>query len=131
MNATAPSERLSRPEVIARIRATLASLTDEENCACAVAARYGILCGGFAGIPDREFRDRFGWIARTRPEASRPELEEIVSAYHLGRQQTRGAAVCCDVETREHCACDGWNQFDSAALEKFCLQITGDRVVIG
>lgn len=125
------AERLSRPEAIARIRTTLAALTDEENCACSVSARYGVLCKGFTKLPDREFRDRFSWIASTRPTAPRSELEKIVTAYHQGRVQVRGGGICCDVETREHCACDGWNQFDDAALEKFCLEITGKRVSIG
>ena len=62
---------------------------------------------------------------------TRSELEHVVSLYHLGRQEVRGAALCCDVETREHCACDGWNRFDNAALESFCLELTGRRVEIG
>lgn len=123
-------ERLSRPEAIARIRATLAALTDDEHCTCAVAARYGVLCGGFAQLPDEDFKSRFAWIANKRRTASREELEKCVSAYHLGRQEIGHAAICCDVETREHCVCDGWNQFDNAALEKFCLEITGSRVSI-
>ena len=127
----AAEERLSRPQAIARIRETLAALTDEENCACAVAARYGILCGGFSRLPEREFRNRFAWIAGKRRGATREELEKLVSAYHLGRQQLKGDPICCDVETREHCVCDGWNQFDNAELEKFCLEITGSRVSIG
>ena len=69
-------------------------------------------------------------LASKRPSASREELEKCVSAYHLGRQEVQGVGICCDVETREHCACDGWNQFDNAALEKFCLEITGARVSI-
>lgn len=124
-------ERVSRPEAIARIRATLAALTDDENCTCSVAARYGVLCRGFSGMPDREFRRRFDWIARKRPGTSRADLEEIVSAYHHGRQEADGAVLCCDVETRDHCVCDGWNQFDNPALEKFCFEITGSRVAIG
>jgi hypothetical protein len=126
------AERLTRPEAIARIRATLSALTDDENCACSVAARYGVLCKGFTKLPDRAFRDRFSWIAKPRPLASRAELEQIVTAYHRGRLEARGSGgICCDVETREHCACDGWNQFDDAALERFCLEITGRRVSIG
>jgi len=126
------AERLTRPEAIGRIRTTLAALTDDENCACSVSARYGVLCRGFTKLPDRAFRDRFSWIASTRPQASRGELEQIVTAYHQGRLQVRAdGGICCDVETREHCACDGWNQFDDAALERFCLEITGRRVSIG
>ena len=127
----AGSETLTRPQAIARIRATLSALTDEENCTCAVAARYGVLCGGFVKLPDSEFRNRFPWIAAKRRGDSRAELEKLVSVYHLGRQQGKGDAICCDLETREHCVCDGWNQFDNAALERFCLEITGTRVAIG
>lgn len=124
-------ERLTRPQAIQRIRQTLSALSNDENCACAVSARYGVLCGGFTKLPDREFRSRFAWIAAKRREATREELEKLVSAYHLGRQQIKGEAICCDTETREHCVCDGWNQFDNAALEKFCLEITGSRVAVG
>lgn len=125
------AERLSRPAAIARIRATLSALTDEENCACSVAARYGVLCRGFTSLPDRGFRDLFSWIASTRPAASRAELEKLVTAYHQGRLEVSGGEICCDVETREHCACDGWNQFDNAALDRFCFEITGKRVSVG
>src|ERR1022692_913415 len=45
-------ERLTRPQAIARIRASFAALADEENCACSVAARYGVLCGGFVDAAD-------------------------------------------------------------------------------
>jgi hypothetical protein len=123
-------ERLTRPQAIQRIRETLGALTNEENCTCAVAARYGVLCGGFTKLPDREFRSRFAWIANKRRGATRDELEHLVSAYHMGRQQLKHDAICCDTETREHCVCDGWNQFDNAALEKFCLEITGSRISI-
>ena len=132
-NGTLPAipERITRPEAIAQVRAVLAALTDDENCACAVAARYGILCRGFADLPDGEFKSRFAWIAGKRRTATREQLEATVSAYHLGRQAVSGSTICCDVETREHCGCDGWNQFDNAALEKACLEITGSRVSIG
>ena len=126
--------RISRPDAIARIRQTLSALTDETHCACAISAKYGVLCKGFTALSDKEFRKRFAWIAASRPNASRAELEEIVSAYHGGRLQVFGNgdhAICCDVETREHCACDGWNSFDDTTLEKFCLEITGQRVSIG
>jgi len=124
-------ERVTRPQAIQRIRDTLGALANEENCTCAVAARYGILCGGFSRLPDREFRNRFAWIAGKRRGATREELEHLVSAYHLGRQQLKSDEICCDTETREHCVCDGWNQFGNADLEKFCLEITGSRISIG
>ena len=126
-----PLERLSRPHAIEILRTRLKSLTDAEHCMCAAAARLGIFCRGFAALSDEEFRRRFWWIARTRPGASRKELEEVVNLYHLGRQEVTGAAICCDVETKEHNACDGWNTFDNQTLEKFFLELFSWRVSIG
>lgn len=125
------TEHLSRPQAIERIRGALLARAGEEECACNVAARSGIFCQGFRDLNDAQFRKKFEWIAAKRPKATRPELEQVVSLYHLGRQEVRGAALCCDVETREHCACDGWNRFDNPALEKFCLELTGRPVRIG
>jgi hypothetical protein len=127
----APVERLSRPHAIEILRAKLKTLTDADHCMCAAATRLGVFCRGFKPLSDEEFRRRFWWIARTRPGATRQELEEIVNLYHLGRQEVTGAAICCDVETREHSACDGWNTFDNAMLETFFLELFSWRVSIG
>jgi hypothetical protein len=126
-----PAEHLSRPAAIGRVRERLAALADDEHCACTVAAGFGIFCGGFRSLSDDEFRRRFAWIARTRPKASREQLEALVNLYHLGRQVVGNATLCCDVETREHCACDGWNMFDNRAIEKFVLELTGRAVRVG
>lgn len=123
-------ERLSRPTAIALLRERLSELAGEGNCACATAGRLDVFCGGFSALSDRELRERFSWIARTRPHASREELERLVSLYHLGRQEVAGLPLCCDVETREHCGCDGWNRFDNPALEGAVLELTGRVVVI-
>ena len=131
MSGTSPTARLSRPQAIAKIRGALLARAGEEECACGLAARAGIFCHGFQDLTDAQFRKKFYWIAAKRPRAPRAELEHVVSLYHLGRQEAHGAALCCDVETREHCACDGWNRFDNAALEKFCLELTGRTVRIG
>jgi hypothetical protein len=131
MNTSSAAEHLSRPQAIERIRGALLARAGEEECACNVAARAGIFCHGFRDLNDAQFRKRFDWIAAKRPKATRAELEQVVSLYHLGRQEVRGAALCCDIETREHCACDGWNRFDNPALEKFCLELTGRPVRIG
>jgi hypothetical protein len=123
-------ERLSRPQAIDEIRKILAALQTEDRCACAIASRYGIFCRGFEELSDLDFRRRVSWIAAKRPGATREELEELVSQYHLGKEQATGAAICCDVETREHCACDGWNSFDNKTLEDQCLKLTGRPVRI-
>ena len=126
-----PVRIVTRPEAIARIRGRLKSFCDEEHCACAAAAHRGILCGGLRNLSDGELRRRFEWIARSRPGASREELERLVSLYHISRQQLSGAELCCDVETREHCGCDGWNMFDDEALARFHEDLTGLPVEIG
>ena len=124
-------DRLSRPQAIEEIRQIMNSLPQDDQCACAIAARYGIFCKGFARYSDAELKERFAWIARPRPGVSRTELERLASAYHRGRQEVAGADICCDVETREHCGCDGWNTFDNAALEDFYRNLTGRSCRIG
>jgi len=124
-------DRISRPQAIEEIRRIMNALPQDDECACAIAERYGIFCKGFARYSDAELKKRFGWISRTRPGASRAELERLASAYHRGRQEVTGAAICCDVETREHCGCDGWNTFDNRALEELYLNLTGRKARIG
>ena len=124
-------EHLSRPAAIQHFRKVMNALTDEANCMCAAATRLGIFCKGFGHLSDEDFRRRFHWIARKRPGAAREELERIVSLYHRGRQEATGAALCCDVETREHCACDGWNSFDNKTLEEYSRKLTGRDIRIG
>lgn len=125
------SGHLSRPDAIAELRTKLQSLTDSEHCVCAVAERLGFPCHGFSQLSDAEFFKRFDWIARTRPHASRKELEEYVNLYLLGRQEATGAALACDVETREHDLCGGWNTFDNRQLEEFFREVFGRSVSIG
>ncbi len=126
-----PVDRLSRPAAIDEIRRIMKALPQDDQCACAIAARYGIFCKGFTRYSDEELKKRFAWIARPRPGVSRSELERLASAYHRGRQEVTGAEICCDVETREHCGCDGWNTFDNAALEAFYKDLTGRSCQIG
>jgi hypothetical protein len=123
-------ECLTRPKAIALLRERLNSLSDDTHCACAVAAGANVFCGGFRELSDAELRRRFAWIANSRPGISRTELESLISLYHLGRQQVAGLTLCCDVETREHCGCDGWNRFDNMALEGAILELTGRRVLV-
>ena len=123
-------ERLSRPRAIAMLRDRLSALSDDDHCACAVAADRNVFCHGLRELSDVELRRRFSWIAGSRPGISRDELERLISAYHLGRQQVAGLTLCCDVETREHCGCDGWNRFDNMALEGAILELTGRHVLV-
>ena len=130
-NKTEAPEHLSRPEAIALLREKLASLTDAEHCVCTVAQRLGLPCQGFAALPDKEFKNRFAWIAEKRPHASREEMNDLANLYVLGRQEATGAVVACDVETREHDLCGGWNTFDNETLAKFFGNVFGRTVEIG
>src|SRR5438067_12872939 len=123
-------DRLTRPQAIALLREHLKALAGDERCACEAAAEHGVFCGGFRDLSDAQFRARFAWIARPRAAASREELEHLVGLYHRGRQEVCGVELCCDAETREHSACDGWNRFDNRALETFCSELTGRSIRI-
>ena len=123
-------DHLSRPQAIERIRHALEIRSDDDHCACAIAARFGSFCKGLSRFSDKELRDRLWFISRTRPGASRQELERLASLYHLGRQEVTGASICCDLETKDRCACDGWNSFDNPMLEKFCRELTGRAIHI-
>ncbi|HKB72590.1 MAG TPA: hypothetical protein VKH46_17295 [Thermoanaerobaculia bacterium] len=125
-----PVEHLSRPEAIAHLREKLRTFADVDHCLCSAVGKLGIFCKGFAAASDAELKTRFAWIARTHPGAPREKLEELASLYHAGRQEATGAEICCDVETKEHGGCDGWNQFDNTALEGFHLALIGSPVKI-
>jgi len=125
-----PIEHLSRPEVISRLREKLRTYADVDHCLCSAVGKLGIFCKGFTASSDAELKTRFAWIARTHPGAPREKLEELASLYHAGRQEATGAEICCDVETKEHGGCDGWNQFDAEKLEGFHLALIGSPVKI-
>ena len=122
---------LSRPEAIGLLREKLASLTDTEHCVCSIAQRLGLPCQGFAALSDAEFKKRFSWIAEKRPAATREEMNELANLYLLGRQEAAHVPIACDVETREHDLCGGWNSFDNPALEKFFGNVFGREIKIG
>jgi len=124
-------EHLSRPEAIARLRERLASVSDKDHCVCETVGRLGIFCGGFKRMSDAELNEKFRWIAIRHRDEPRQSLEALAGLYHEARQETTGAAICCDVETKEHAGCDGWNQFDGEALERFHLALIGSPVKIG
>lgn len=126
-----PPELISRPQAIERMRQTLKGLTDEDHCLCSVVGRLGIFCKGFKQYSDSELKARYSWIARKRPGATRDALEELANLYYLARGEVTGAAIPCDLETREHSGCDGWNNFDNQQLETFYRTLTGRDARIG
>ncbi len=121
---------MTREEAIARIRETLVTLTDEENCTCKIAAERGIFCKGFRQFTDKELRERYWWIVRKRPDITRAELEAIANDWQLAQQDVREIPVACDVQTKVHDTCRGWNDFSNEQLGAYVKQLTGEEVRI-
>lgn len=119
---------MSRQTAISNIREALEMLTDEENSICKVAADHGIFCNGFKRYTDNELRRRYGWIVRKRPEMTRDELEEIANNWQLAQQQVHDIEFACDVQTKLHDTCCGWDDFTNEQLEGFYKQVTGKEV---
>ena len=119
---------MTREEAIARLREKLVSLTDEENCMCKVAAERGIFCTGFRQFTDKELRERYWWIVRKRPDITRAELETIANDWQLTQQDVRSLPVACDVQTKAHDTCRGWNDFTNEQLGNYLKQLTGQDV---
>jgi hypothetical protein len=44
--------------------------------------------------------------------------------------EVTGCPICCDLETREHSGCDGWNTFDNRQLEGFYAALIGRPIEI-
>jgi hypothetical protein len=124
-------EHLSRPEAIARLRERLRSFSEKDHCVCETVGRLGVFCGGFKRLSDAEFNKKFQWIVVRHRNEPRQSLEALASLYHEGRQEATGAAICCDIETKEHGGCDGWNQFHGEALERFHLAMIGSPIKVG
>ena len=119
---------MTREEAIARLREKLVSLTDEENCMCKVAVDRAVFCSGFRQFTDKELRERYWWIVRKRPGITRAELESIANDWQLAQQNIRAVPLACDVQTKVHDTCRGWNDFTNEQLGKFVKQLTGKEV---
>ena len=119
---------MSRSSAVARIREALELLTDEETSICKVAAEHGIFCHGFNRYTDNELRRRYGWIVRKRPGMTREELETIANDWQLTQQEVHDTSFACDVQTKLHDTCCGWDDFTNEELEGFYKQITGSEV---
>lgn len=77
MEKTVDRNRLSRLQAIERIRESLTVLTDDEHCACAVAGRLNVFCGGFAALR-REVSD-----------ALLVDLEQAAPGFPVGARRSR------------------------------------------
>lgn len=124
------SEQVPRDVAINRLREALLELTDDDHSICRIAAEKEIFCGGFRRYSDAELRERYDWLARKYPAASREELEHLANQWQLGRQIFEDRAFACDVQQIEHHTCNGWADFSNEDLARFCRELLGADVVV-
>lgn len=121
---------VSRSTLIAALREELSRRAKGDMSICRLAAQTGVFCRGFRRFTDAELKERFGWIAKKHPEATRPELEEIADRWQMARQDVLGALTSCDVQQLEHDSCGGWDDFSNEDLSAFLRELTGRQVVV-
>jgi hypothetical protein len=123
-------ESVSRRELVERLRIVLRQFADEETSICKAAAERGIFCRGFSRYTEGELQHRYEWIMRKRPGMTRDELEQIANYWQLAQQQVHGIGFACDVQTRLHDTCGGWDDFTNGELVGFYTELTGRKVEI-
>jgi hypothetical protein len=117
-------DTVSRESLIAALRQELSNRAGGRSI-CGAAAEQNIFCGGYHRFTDDELRERFAWLVRKRPLATRQEIEGLVDAWHLARQEVGGFATTCDMQQVERDFCNGWDDFWTDDLAKFYLDLTG------
>ena len=122
---------MSRAEAIRRLREALVAMTDDEHSMCKVASQKGIYCHGFRRLTDEQFRERYDWLVKRNPKASRQEIEILANRWQLARQIVDRVPISCDAQLKEHDTCDGWNEFTNEEIERFCREILHKNAKIG
>jgi hypothetical protein len=124
------TERLSKTAAIALLREALLEVAGPDVSLCRAAADRGIFCEGFDRYTDRGLRSSYRWITQRYPGATREELEELADRWQLARQEVNQLPLACDVQTREHDTCAGWDGFTPEELSRFILELTSRNVVV-
>ena len=119
----------TRPEVIARLRAALLALTDDEHSMCHVAADRGIFCRGFRRWNASEFDRRYRGAIGRSTHLSRAQMEEFANIWELAEQIRRRVDFACDAQTGPN-GCRGWEEFSNEDLSRFCAEILGRNVEV-
>ena len=130
MNDSALPGVWSRREAIARLRAALVALTDEEHSICHVAAKLGIFCGGFRRWNASEFDRRWRSAIGRSTHLTRPQMEEFANLWQLAEQIRQRVALACDTKTKNGGTCQGWDEFSNADLARFCADVLGQNVEV-
>jgi hypothetical protein len=120
----------TRLEAIARLRAGLLALTDEEHSICQVAAQRGIFCHGFRRWNASEFDRRWRGAIGRSTHLTRAQMEEFANLWQLAEQVRQHVALACDTGTQAGSTCRGWDEFSNADLARYCSDVLGKNVEI-
>ncbi len=110
---------ITRTQAIEHLREHFLKLVDEEHSLCTVAARHGIFCRGFRRFSDTELKEKFYWIAGSRRNLTRAELEDVIDRYKRARQEALDVPLSCDAQMIDRDTCLGWDEFTDADLARF------------
>jgi hypothetical protein len=120
----------NRPEAIARLRAALLPLTDDEHSMCQVAAQRGVFCRGFRRWNASDFDRRWRSAIGRSTHLSRAQMEEFANLWQLSEQIRQRVAFACDARAKCPGACRGWDEMSNADLCRFCADILGKDVQV-
>jgi hypothetical protein len=118
----------TRPEAIARLRAALLSLTDEDHSICQVAAEKGIFCRGFRRWHDSEFDRRWRSLLGSSTHLTRGQVEQLANLWQLAEQIRQRVGLACDALTAVPGACRGWDDFSNEDLARHCRDLLEKEV---
>lgn len=121
---------MSRREAVEAIRRKILEMVDDEHSACQVAAERGILCHGFKQDTEEQLRERYDWLVKRKPDATREELEEMANRWQLARQVVRNVPLACDAQTSDRDSCGGWDDFDNETIARFYQEMLGEEITV-
>jgi hypothetical protein len=124
-----PDQVWTRPEAVARLRAGLLALTDEEHSICQIAAQRGIFCHGFRRWSASEFDRRWRGVLGRSTHLNRSQMEELANIWQLAEQIRQRITLACDTQSGSG-QCRGWDEFSNADLARFCADVLGRNVQV-
>ena len=130
MNTVDPLKPWSRNEAIARLRAALLALTDDEHSMCQIAGQRGIFCNGFRRWNGAEFDRRWKFAIGRSTHLTRPQMEECANLWQLTEQIRQRDPLACDAKTTGPAPCRGWNEFSDAELSRFCADLSKSATIV-
>jgi len=121
---------VTRSEAIFGIRRAILELVDDDHSMCDVAAKMGIMCNGFRRLSDADLEARYGWLSQRQGKTGRAAVESLANRWQLARQFVSDTSLSCDVQTREHDTCLGWDGFSNEELASYYKTLCGEEIFV-